>query len=90
MHIVESRSTRVLSTTDEEEQDQRTNLIRGVTDSLEEANDSNEHDTNSQPKNEVILTILYIAWILLIPSLNVYGLVFEFFFLTMLYHISLK
>ena len=27
MHLVESRSTRVLSTTDEEEQDQRTNLI---------------------------------------------------------------
>ena len=80
MHIVESRSTRVLSTTDEEEQDQRTNLIREVTDSLEEANDSNEHDTNSQPKKEVILTILYIAWILLIPSLNVYDLVFQFFF----------
>ena len=51
---------------------------------------------NSQPKKkkkkkkEVILTILCIAWILLIPSLNVYDLVFEFFFLNMLYHISLK
>nr|POE64523.1 putative galacturonosyltransferase 4 [Quercus suber] len=43
----ESRSTRVLSTTNEEEQDQRTNLIREVTDSLEEANDSNEHDTDT-------------------------------------------
>ena len=42
MHLVESRSTTVFSTTDEEEQDQRTNLIREVTDSLEEANDSNE------------------------------------------------
>ena len=53
MHIVESRSTRVLSTTDEEEQDQRTNLIRGVTDSLEEANDSNEHDTNTTTHKDI-------------------------------------
>ncbi|GMY36561.1 probable galacturonosyltransferase 4 isoform X2 [Fagus crenata] len=42
----EHKSTRVLSATDEEDQDQsqRVNLIREVTDSLEEANDSNEHD----------------------------------------------
>ena len=53
MHIVESRSTRVLSTTDEEEQDQRTNLIREVTDSLEEANDSNEHDTDTTTHKDI-------------------------------------
>ena len=41
---------------------------------------------NGQPtktekkKKKVILTILCIAWILQIPSLNVYDLVFEFFF----------
>nr|POE93766.1 putative galacturonosyltransferase 4 [Quercus suber] len=49
----ESRSTRVLSTTDEEEQDQRTNLIREVTDSLEETNDSNEHDTETTTHKDI-------------------------------------
>ena len=53
MHIVESRSTRVLSMTDEEEQDQSTNLIREVTDSLEEANDSNEHDTDTTTHKDI-------------------------------------
>uniref|UniRef100_A0A7N2M3D1 Hexosyltransferase n=1 Tax=Quercus lobata TaxID=97700 RepID=A0A7N2M3D1_QUELO len=52
MHL-ESRSTRVLSTTDEEEQDQRTNLIREVTDSLEEANDSNEHHIDTTTHKDI-------------------------------------
>ncbi|KAL4607898.1 hypothetical protein ACB092_09G208700 [Castanea dentata] len=49
----ESRCTRVLSTTDEEEQDQRTNLIREVTNSPEEANDSNEHDTDTTTQKDI-------------------------------------
>nr|POE61638.1 putative galacturonosyltransferase 4 [Quercus suber] len=49
----ESRSTRVLSMTDEEEQDQRTNLIKEITDSLEEANDSNEHDTDTTTHKDI-------------------------------------
>ncbi|KAF3952859.1 hypothetical protein CMV_021633 [Castanea mollissima] len=49
----ESRCTRVLSTTDEEEQDQRTNLIRVVTNSPEEANDSNEHDTDTTTQKDI-------------------------------------
>ncbi|KAL4607890.1 hypothetical protein ACB092_09G208300 [Castanea dentata] len=53
MHLVESRCTRVLSTTDEEEQDQRTNLIREVTNSPEEANDSNEHDTDTTTQKDI-------------------------------------
>ena len=39
MHLVESRSTRVLSTTDEEEH--------------EEANDSNEHDTDTTTHKDI-------------------------------------